>query len=231
MIFLGERRNGLEILRLSKAYRGRTVLDRVDLEVDRGSILAVTGSNGSGKSTLLRCVAGLASCTGVVLFDGEPIATVRDRVGYLPQVPGLHAWASGAEVMSYFGRLRGVEDPMAFVPDGFFPDPSSRIGVLSGGQRQRVALAIALLGGPSLLLLDEPSANLDDNARDTLWSLLRAAAEGGATVLVATPKDADMGPLADRTVRIVDGVLTESTAVTRGDRSLVVCGHLNGGAR
>ncbi|MEX2322464.1 MAG: ABC transporter ATP-binding protein [Acidimicrobiia bacterium] len=231
MSFLGARTTGLEILRLSKAYRGRTVLDHIDLEVDRGSILAVTGSNGSGKSTLLRCVAGLASCTGVVLFDGERIATVRGRVGYLPQVPGLHSWASVAEVMSYFGRLRGVDDPMAGVPDGFLPDASGRIGVLSGGQRQRVALAVALLGAPSLLLLDEPSANLDDTARDTLWSLLRAATDDGATVLVATPKDANLGPLADRTVRIVDGVLSESMAATEGDRSLVVCGDLQGGVR
>jgi ABC-2 type transport system ATP-binding protein len=231
MSFFGARPTGLEILRLTKAYRGRTVLDHVDFAVDRGSIVAVTGTNGSGKSTLLRCVAGLASSTGVILFDGKRIADIRDRVGYLPQVPGLHAWASVAEVIAYFGRLRGVDDPMETVPEGFLPDASRRIGVLSGGQRQRVALAVALLGAPSLLLLDEPSANLDDDARDTLWNLLRVAADTGTTVLVATPKDADMGTLADRTVRIVDGRLTESNSTSKGTLPLVLCGNPTGGNR
>lgn len=209
MSLLGLSPSGLDVVALSKAYRRRPVLRDVDLTVAEGTVLAVTGSNGSGKSTLLRCIAGLASHRGQVAFRGVPMARMRSHVGYLPQAPGLPGWATVDETIDFFRRLRGADDRPP-VPTGFLPDGDRRIGVLSGGQRQRVAIAVALLGDPAVLLLDEPAANLDDDARGTLWQLLSRAAEAGTTILITTPKDADLGDLPTRTVRIVDGAIAET---------------------
>jgi ABC-type multidrug transport system ATPase subunit len=197
----------LEITSLSKAYGKRPVLDDIDLTIPSGSVTAVTGANGCGKSTLLRCIAGLAAYRGTVTYRGMSVERSRGDLGYLPQAAGLPSWATVGEVVSFFARLRGCAPDDLPLPDGFVPSADRQIAVLSGGQRQRVALAVALLGEPSLLLLDEPSANLDDPSRATLWRLLAEAADGGATVLVATPIDADLGSLARSVIEIVDGRL------------------------
>lgn len=220
MSILGLNPCGLDVVALSKSYRGRPVLRDVDLSVAEGTVLAVTGSNGSGKSTLLRCVAGLASHRGQVAFRGVPMRSMRSQVGYLPQAPGLPGWATVDETIEFFRRLRGA-DERSSVPAGFLPDGDRRVGVLSGGQRQRVAIAVALLGDPRVLLLDEPAANLDDSARDTLWHLLAEAADDGATILIATPKDADLGTLPTRTVRIVDGTMAEHATPADAPLTLV----------
>lgn len=197
--------NTLRICGLGKSYGRRPVLDGVDLTATGGGILAVTGSNGSGKSTLLRCVAGLATHRGSVTFRGEPVASMRRHIGYLPQTVGLPPWATVGEVIAFFARLRGADPTHLPLPDGFVPEIDRQVGVLSGGQRQRLALAVALLGDPSLLLLDEPSANLDDSARATLAAVLEAAAHEGRTVIIATPIEADLGSLDHTVVAIVDG--------------------------
>jgi ABC-2 type transport system ATP-binding protein len=203
--------NTLRICGLSKSYGRRPVLDGIDLTATGGSIVAVTGSNGSGKSTLLRCIAGLASHRGSATFRGEPVASMRRHVGYLPQTVGLPEWATVGEVIAFFARLREADATDLPLPDGFVPEPDRQIRILSGGQRQRVALAVALLGRPSLLLLDEPAANLDDAARATLARVLEASAHDGHTVVIATPIEADLGSLERTVVAIVDGRI-ETTA-------------------
>jgi ABC-type multidrug transport system ATPase subunit len=200
-------RDMLTICGLGKAYGRRPVLDGIDLTVPGGTITAITGANGCGKSTLLRCIAGIASHEGTVTYRGAPIARMRHHIGYLPQTVGLPQWATVAEVIAFFARLRGADPSDLPLPDGFVPDADRQIGVLSGGQRQRVALAVSLLGAPSLLLLDEPSANLDDSSRTVLWRVLGEAAEQGSAVLVATPIETDLQTLDRTVVEIVDGRL------------------------
>jgi ABC-type multidrug transport system ATPase subunit len=203
--------NTLRICRLGKSYGRQPVLDGIDLTATGGSILAVTGGNGSGKSTLLRCVAGLASHQGTVTFRGEPVASMRTHIGYLPQTVGLPPWATVGEVISFFAGLRRADPTVLPLPDGFVPEPDRQVGILSGGQRQRVALAVSLLGNPSLLLLDEPAANLDDAARSTLARALEAAAHDGRTVVIATPIETDLGSLEHTVVTIVDGRIEEGS--------------------
>jgi ABC-2 type transport system ATP-binding protein len=202
----------LSITGVSKRFGDRPVLTGVDLEVDAGSIVLLAGSNGSGKTTLLRCVAGLARHEGTVLLDGEPIrqdGAGHRSVGYLPQTLGMPTWATVSEVLALFGRLRGSEELAVELPEDFLPPLDQPIGQLSGGQRQRVAFAVSLLGRPSLLLLDEPAANLDDDGRAAMVAILEVLRGTGTSVLVAAPSPGDLNGLPDRTVRLVDGVVAE----------------------
>ncbi|MEX0825748.1 MAG: ABC transporter ATP-binding protein [Acidimicrobiia bacterium] len=201
----GRTPNALTVCSLSKAYGQQPVLTDIGFTASGGTIFTVTGTNGSGKSTLLRCIAGLASHRGSVTFRGEPIASMRQHVGYLPQSVGLPPWATVGEVVAFFARLRRVDPADSPLPAGFVPDSDRPIKVLSGGQRQRVALAVALLGEPSLVLLDEPFANLDDQGRAVLTVVLRAAADDGRTVVIATPTESDLGGLDQTVIKIVGG--------------------------
>ncbi len=193
---------------ISKRYGRRTVLDRVDLAVERGSFVALAGRNGAGKSTLLGCLAGTLRHSGTVRLDGAPTGAVRGRVSYLPQRLRLPSVLTGREVIDLLGSLgrrdRDRHSRLA-LPEGFLPPLDQPVGQLSGGQAQRVALAGALAGGPELVLLDEPFANLDDAGRDAARRILRAACDEGTTVIVASPTALDLLSTARRVVLVEDG--------------------------
>lgn len=198
----------LEIRGLHKGFGSRIVLDGLFLAVEPGSVVLLAGSNGSGKTTLLRCVAGLASYEGEVLVDGQPWGASpgdRKQLGYLPQALGLPEWATVAEVLRLFARLRHCDPATLALPEGFLPSSDQRIADLSGGQQQRVAIAVTLLGGPRVLLLDEPAANLDEDGRQDLFAILDAQRRDGVSVLVAAPSPIDLNGLPDRTVRLDAG--------------------------
>lgn len=193
---------------LSKAFGRHPVLEDVNLRVEPGEIVVVSGGNGAGKSTLLRCLAGLLpfegrARVGGLALDGKP--AVRRLVGYVPQAVQLPEHATVGEVLGFFARLRGVAPGIPDLPEGFLPAPERPIGVCSGGQRQRVALAVALLGRPRLLLLDEPVANLDGAGREAFWEALRGRARAGAAALVASPTPGDLIGVADRAVVLAEG--------------------------
>src|ERR1019366_6719836 len=161
----------LEIDGVSKAFGSQVVLDDVSIDLRKGDIALLVGANGSGKSTLLRCVAGLTAFQGTVKVLGATprSASGRGLIGYLPQLVALPEAVTVGEVIAFFARLRGVsvggpEELAAAVPltEGFLPGLDRRIGTLSGGMRRRVALAVALLGSPPVVLLDEPTASLDE---------------------------------------------------------------------
>jgi len=199
--------------------RAPTLVD-VDLDVEPGTILTLAGSNGSGKSTLLRCIAGLANFQGSIEVCGRPVSSDRSflgSVGYLPQSVMLPPHATVREALAFFARLRGVPVSSAPVAAGFLPDRDARIGTLSGGQRQRLTMAIALLGRPAVLLLDEPVSNLDATGRESVWEMLRGLRDEGTTVLIASPSPADLAGVGDRTVTLHDGhVVDERVEVTHG---------------
>jgi ABC-type multidrug transport system ATPase subunit len=199
----------LEVENLTKSFPGGWGLHGVSLVVPAGQIVALGGPNGSGKSTLLKCLAGLMRCQGAIRIDGRVVdgsAASRAEIGYLPQSVGMPEHASIGEMLDLFAALRGVSRDTIALPEGFVRPDDVRVGVLSGGQRHRVALAIALLGAPGLLLLDEPVANLDEEGRRVFWSVLgRLCREGGASAIVSSPSPSDLQGIADRAISMRDG--------------------------
>ncbi|HSO30459.1 MAG TPA: ABC transporter ATP-binding protein [Candidatus Sulfomarinibacteraceae bacterium] len=194
---------------LGKRYGELPALDGLDLDVPGSTLLAVIGPNGAGKSTLLGCLSGVLRHGGSATLDGLPISPGDGRTAYLPQRLRLPPTATVADVLGLLRALAGGASDRLPIPDGFVPDGGRRIGELSGGQAQRVALAGALMGTPDLVLLDEPLANLDDDARSVAMALFRAHRDAGAIVLVASPAANDILVAADLAARIENGRLAE----------------------
>lgn len=201
----------LEISGLTKVFKGGWGLHDVSLRVPAGRIVALGGPNGSGKSTLLKCLAGLLRFDGVVRIDGREVGRgpeSRTTVGYLPQSVGMPEHATIGEMIGLFAELRGVERASVPLPGGFVRNDDCLVGILSGGQRHRVALAIAMLGDPMLLLLDEPIANLDEEGRDVFWDVLRRLRdERGVTAIVSSPSPSELRHVADHGVFMADGAI------------------------
>ena len=208
---------------------GRAVLTVDRLDLDAGERLAVLGSNGAGKTTLLRLLAGLDTPTsGSVELDGEPVSTsdleVRRRIGYATQRPGLLSTSVLRNVelpLRWRGASRATRRAKALAA-------LERLGVahladrkalaLSGGEAQRVSLARALALEPSVLLLDEPAAALDAEARQAFLGDLEAVFADRATTVVHVSHRADEAlRLADRVAVIAEGVFRQV-----GEPALVV---------
>ncbi|HZG02302.1 MAG TPA: ABC transporter ATP-binding protein [Streptomyces sp.] len=186
------RADGLTVVR-----GGRTVLDDLAFEVPRSTVTGLLGPSGCGKSTLMRAVVGTqAKVTGTLDVLGHPAgsAPLRSRVGYVTQAPSVYADLTARQNLDYFASVLGlpraerheqVERALADVDLTSHAD--SLAGNLSGGQLSRVSLAVALLGTPELLVLDEPTVGLDPVLRRDLWALFhRLAAERGTTLLISS---------------------------------------------
>jgi ABC-2 type transport system ATP-binding protein len=187
---------------VARRYGDLEALAPTDLELHGGDSVALVGPNGAGKSTLLSILAGALEASA-----GHVSATVG--TGWVPQRPAHYARLSARENLELFGRLEGVPDPAAAatrllerfsLPTG--PKPS---GELSVGNRQRLNVALALLGDPRILLLDEPTASLDPGQRRRVWEVVaELRAEGGA-VCFATQNVEEVGEHADRVLVLQGG--------------------------
>jgi ABC-type multidrug transport system ATPase subunit len=178
-----------------------TVLDQVDLAVDGGEVVALTGENGAGKSTLLRI------CAGLIRADAGKV-TVDGRLGYCPQTPGLFELLTADDHLVMFGRgaglgraeslRRGHEILEEF---GYPLHEQGVIRDLSGGTRQKVNLALALLPDPTVLLLDEPYQGFDRGTYVNFWDHCKVWRDAGKAVVVVTHMLAELGR-ADRVVEL-----------------------------
>ncbi|ALG12800.1 ABC transporter ATP-binding protein [Kibdelosporangium phytohabitans] len=171
---------------------GRPVLREVGFQVGRGSVTGLLGPSGCGKSTLMRAVVGAQIVeSGTVTVLGLPAGDpgLRDRVGYATQNPALYGDLTVAEALRYFASvLKAPRADVRRVIDevGLADHANAMVGQLSGGQRSRASLAVALLGKPELLVLDEPTVGLDPVLREELWTLLHGLAARGVTLLVSS---------------------------------------------
>ncbi|MFI0352375.1 ABC transporter ATP-binding protein [Actinomadura sp. 9N407] len=171
---------------------GRPVLHGLDFEVPRGSVIGLLGPSGCGKTTLMRAVVGVQIVKGgEVTVLGEPAGSpgLRRRVGYATQSPAVYADLSVRENMRYFAAVLGAprSDADRVIDEvGLGGARDQLAATLSGGQFSRANLAVALLGTPELLVLDEPTVGLDPVLRQELWELFRELAERGTTLMVSS---------------------------------------------
>lgn len=170
----------------------RRAVDGVSFQVQPGQVTGVLGPSGCGKSTLLRSVVGVQIVTsGSVTVLGEPAGApvLRDQVGYVTQAPSVYADLTVGENLRFFAGVLGadrdsVEQALAAVD--LRGETGQTVDRLSGGQRNRVSLAVALLGDPRVLVLDEPTVGLDPVLRRDLWQLFHNLAAQGHTLLVSS---------------------------------------------
>ncbi|NEE20237.1 ATP-binding cassette domain-containing protein [Streptomyces sp. SID7499] len=178
----------------------RTVLRNLGFTVPRGQITGLLGPSGCGKSTLMRALVGTqAKVTGTLDVLGHPAGhpTLRTRIGYVTQAPSVYDDLTVRQNLDYFAAIldpgraaaerRAADVARAIADVDLTTHADSLAGNLSGGQRNRVSLAVALLGAPELLVLDEPTVGLDPVLRRDLWNLFHDIATGrGATLLVSS---------------------------------------------
>ncbi len=187
-------------------YGARRAVDGVSLSLDAGEMVALIGPNGAGKTTLLSMLAGVLEPTAGAVFAAGP-------VGWVPQRVGLYSRLSVAENLRFFARLERVPDVESAVAAmvaqlGLSDRVDEPVGRLSGGNRQRVNVGIGLLGAPSVLLLDEPTAALDPAHRERLWEFIGVYVDAGTAVLFSTHDMEEAGRQPDRVLEMVDGRLT-----------------------
>ncbi|HEV7192340.1 MAG TPA: ATP-binding cassette domain-containing protein [Jatrophihabitantaceae bacterium] len=191
----------LVVTGVSKSFRRTRVLDGVHLTVRSGEIVALTGENGAGKSTLMRI------CAGLIRADAGAVQ-VAERIGYCPQAPSLLELLTADEHLVMFGTGMGLSREMSLRSGhellAEFDFPVGRRLVtkdMSGGTRQKLNLALALLGEPSLLLLDEPYQGFDRGTYVNFWDHCDRWRGQGKAIVVVTHMLAELGR-ADRVVEL-----------------------------
>ena len=184
-------KNAVEVRDLVVVRGGRRVLEHLDLTIG-GGVTGLLGPSGCGKSTLMRSLVGVQRLAGgsVRVFGDEAGSrSLRDRVGYVTQAASVYDDLTVAENLTFFARVLGVDRvgvDRAVEAVDLVSHRDQVVGRLSGGQRSRASLAVALLGEPDLLVLDEPTVGLDPVLRRDLWALFHRLADRGAAVFVSS---------------------------------------------
>ncbi len=204
--------SGIEVRDLRVVRGGTVAVDSVSFTIAAGQVTGLLGPSGCGKSSLLRSLVGVqVVAAGEVRMLGEPAgsASLRRRVGYVTQAPSVYGDLTVAENLRFFSRVLGVPGDQAeacLETVGLGSRRDSVVSRLSGGQRSRVSLAVALLGTPEVLVLDEPTVGLDPVLRRDLWALFHRLADEGVTLLV-TSHVMDEAERCDRLLLMREGAL------------------------
>ncbi|MBY8887434.1 ABC transporter ATP-binding protein [Streptomyces sp. PTM05] len=201
----------VEVVGLVKRYGGKTAVDGLDLTVPRGTVTAVLGPNGAGKTTTVETCEGYRRPDGgsVRVLGLDPVTeggALRPRIGVMLQNGGVYPGARAEEMLRHTAKLhRDPLDPAMLVERlGLGTCGRTPYRRLSGGQQQRLALAMAVVGRPELVFLDEPTAGLDPQARRATWDLVSELRADGVTAVLTTHFMDEAEHLADHVV-IVDG--------------------------
>jgi ABC-2 type transport system ATP-binding protein len=179
--------SGLRVVR-----GGNVVIPGLDADIVGGRITGLLGPSGCGKTTLLRSIVGVQIVeSGGVTVLGNPagVPELRRQVGYVTQAPSVYADLTAMENLRFFADVLGAEhDQTESVLEtvGLGGRGDQGVATMSGGQRARVSLATALLGSPTLLILDEPTVGLDPVLREELWKLFADLAARGSTLIVSS---------------------------------------------
>ncbi|ATL26309.1 ABC transporter ATP-binding protein [Streptomyces formicae] len=209
----------VDVRGLRKRYGDVTAVDGVDLRIEPGEVFGILGPNGAGKSTTVEILQGNRARDGgdVTVLGADPGTAGRawrSRVGIVWQDESAPAELTVAETVRHFARYyprpRDPDEVIALV--GLAEKATSRIKALSGGQRRRLDVALGVIGGPELLLLDEPTTGFDPAARRQFWALIRTLADEGTTIVLTTHYLEEAEALAHRLA-----VIAEGRVVARGE--------------
>jgi ABC-2 type transport system ATP-binding protein len=197
---------------LRKSYAGYEALRGIDFEVHRGEVFGLLGPNGAGKTTTVEILEGYrqrsaGELTVLGMDPGERPRALRARVGIVLQSTGLYRHIRVREAVAHFAAMyphpRSVDEVIALT--GLEGKEMNMVRTLSGGQLRRLDLALALIGDPELIFLDEPTTGFDPAARRNAWDTIRSLKELGKTVLLTTHYLEEAQVLADRVAIIKDG--------------------------
>ncbi len=216
----------ISISGLQKRYGDQEAVRGIDLHVMRGEIFAFLGPNGAGKTTTVEILEGFRQASaGQVLVLGEDPwkapSSWRARIGAVLQEssaePGLTVRECLQLYAGYYPRPRSVDETLGLVDLG--PQADQRATALSGGQRRRLDVALALIGDPELIFLDEPTTGFDPSARRAAWTVIEGLRDLGKTVFLTTHYMEEAERLADRIAVIAAGrIVDEGTPDTLGGR-------------
>lgn len=206
------------ISRVTKCFGAKRAIDDVSFELRRAEVLALLGPNGAGKSTLIRLLLGLQKPDGghALLLDQAPgKLTVQRRIGVMMQDQKLPATLKVREILQLFSSYYPAPYALDVLVEltGVAPHLSRTYGFLSGGEKRLVQFAVAICGRPEILFLDEPTAGLDTEARQSLWKTTKALQARGCSVLLTTHYLEEAEAAADRVVVIANGRLVRSGSV------------------
>lgn len=186
----------IDLKHLQKKFGKETVLKDVTLQVAKCEILGLIGPSGAGKSTVIKTALGMEVADGgqaLVLNTKMPNRQLLGRIGYMAQDDALYEALSAEENLRFFGRMKGVDktqmaEQIAHVAQvvDLTPDLKKTVSGYSGGMKRRLSLAIALLGDPELLILDEPTVGIDPALRRKIWKELHGLRDAGRGVLITT---------------------------------------------
>ena len=206
----GSNAPAIEVIGLVKHYGNRNAVDGLSLSIEVGEIFGILGPNGAGKTTTVEILEGYrtADAGTVRIFGLDPVhdaTALRTRIGVMLQEGGLYPGVRPLELLRLFAAFyEDADDPDRLLDlVGLRDAASTMVRRLSGGQAQRLSLALALIGRPEMVFLDEPTAGMDPRARADTWALVRDLCDHGTTVLLTTHYMDEAEQLCDR-IAILD---------------------------
>ena len=186
----------IDIEKLSKSFGEQKVLDKIDFKLESGEIVGLIGPSGSGKSTLIKTMLGMEKADEgeALIFDYQmPKREILSNIGYMAQSDALYEMLTGYENIEFFGKMKGVPSDELKKEIEYIAEIVDLTGNLkklvsnySGGMKRRLSLAIALIGNPELLILDEPTVGIDPSLRRKIWKELFKQRDKGVGILVTT---------------------------------------------
>lgn len=215
-------------------YYGKTgALIDVSLDIKKGEAIALIGPNGSGKSTLIKCLLGLLDYTGQILVNDVNLNSdnklIRSMIAYVPQEACFYDMKT-LDIVGFYRSLRNASTeivPMVLKTVGLEQHSFKYTSELSGGMKQRLSFAVALISDCPVLVLDEPTSNLDKDSRDEMLELIRALKEQGKTILFSSHRLDEVYYISDRVILLKEGKLITDCPVAEFPREIVHRARLN----
>lgn len=201
----------IKVTDVTKKFGSVVAVDSVSLNIERGESVALLGANGAGKSTLIKCILGLLDYEGKIEIQNrdikENLKLSKSLIGYVPQEPLFYDMKT-INILDFFGSIRRVDRKRVksiLNLVGLEGHKNKLSSELSGGMRQRLSFAVGLLSDPLVLVLDEPTSNLDANARGDFLNLVKTHKDKGKTVLFSSHRLDEVYYLADRVLFMKSG--------------------------